>query len=332
MRTYTRTRRYISLALVACLAGMLPGTARADGPERPWHQGVSEARKQTAQALFTQGSAMLERLKLREARAKYEAALSHWEHPQIRFYLAMVLQKLGQPLDAYENLRRAMAWGAGALEPEEEQDARRLMRALLETELAAIAVRCDEPGAQIALDGEPWFVGPGTERRVMLPGRHVITAQKQGYFPVIEAVASLAGQQSSLALALSEDEIRFRQRWPAWAPWAVIAGGAVAGLASAGWRAEARIHAGEAERAFHDACDAALPCPARAALLERGRRDERLAIGALAAGGLIAAGGVVLLWLNRPHPYHAEPGPGATLEVVPLFTGGATGLSARLTF
>lgn len=325
--------RHMALALLACLASMLPGAARGDAPERPWHRGISDERKQQAQALFTEGGDMLERLMLREARARYEAALSHWDHPQIRFYLATVLHKLGQPLDAYEHLRQAARWGAGVLEPAEEQEARRLMRALLETELAAIDVRCDEPGAQIALDGKPWFVGPGAERRLLLPGEHVITAGKQGYFPVVEGVTVLAGKQASLVLALSQDEILFRRRWSEWTPWAVVAGGVVTGLVSTSLRAEARIHFEEAEQAFQEECGAVLQCPvARSSLLDRARLEDRLALGALAAGGVIAAGGLIMTWLNRSHPYRTEAGDGADFEVVPLVGDGTAGVSARLSF
>jgi hypothetical protein len=332
MRTHTRTRPYIALALIACMAGTLPGPARGDGPERPWHRGVSEERKQMAQALFTQGGDMLERLILHEARARYEAALSHWDHPQIRFYLATVLQKLGQPLDAYEHLRLALQWGPEALEPEEEAEAHRLMRALLETELAAIAVRCDEPGAQVTLNGKPWFVGPGDQRRLLLPGEHVIAAEKRGYFPVLEGVTVIAGKQAAVALALSRDEIRFRRKWAAWKPWAVVAGGVVTGLVSTGLRAEARIHFAEAEQAFHDQCRERM-CPvAHLSLLDRARWEDRLALGALAAGGVIATSGLILAWRNRPRPYRAEAGDGADFEVVPLVLDGATGLSARLSF
>jgi tetratricopeptide (TPR) repeat protein len=333
MRTQHRTARYIALALVACMGGMLPVPGRADGPERPWHRGVSQERKQMAQALFTHGSDMLERLMLSEARASYEAALSHWDHPQIHFYLARVLHKLGQPLDAYEHLREAVGWGQAALEPEEEQEADRLMRALLETELAAITVRCDEPGAQVTLDGKPWFVCPGAERRLLLPGEHVITAEKRGYFPVVEGVTVVAGQQARLALALTEDAIVLQRRWSAWKPWAVVAAGVLTGLASTGLRAEARIHFEAAEQMFQDECGAALQCPVmRSSLLERARLEDRLGLGVLAAGGVIAAGGLFMTWLNRPHPYRTEAGDGADFEVVPLVGEGATGLSARLSF
>lgn len=332
MRTPRRTARYVALALIACVGSLLPGTARGDAPDRAWHRGVAEEQKQKAQALFAQGGELLERLLLREARARYEEALSHWDHPQIRFYLATVLQKLGQPLDAYENLRLAVQWGQGALEPDEQAAAHRLMRALLATELAAVVVRCDEPGAQVDLDGKPWFVGPGTERRLMLPGDHVITARKHGRFAMIERVTAAAGQQASLVLSLSPDEIRFRRRWPRWTPWAVIAGGVVTGMVSTGFRAEARLHFAAAEQAFEGECGAALPCRSQARLLDQARRQERLAAGTLAAGGAIVAGGLIIAWLNQPQPYHTQAGDGAVLEIVPLVGDGATGLSARLSF
>jgi tetratricopeptide (TPR) repeat protein len=318
------------------MAGMLPGPAWADTRPEPWHHGVSERRKQKARALFSDGGALFEQLLLREALARYEAALSHWEHPQIRLYLARVQQKLGRPLDAYEHLRQAMRWGPDALEPQDADDAERMTRALLETELAAIIVRCDEPGAEVSLDGTPWFVGPGVERTLIRPGEHVVRAAKPAHVPVLERVTVVAGTQAALALALSQDASPARRRWSVWTPWTLVASGAVAGLAGAGLRSESHIHFERAEQDYQQRCGDDPECRAsRSSLHDRARWEERLALGAFAAGGVLAASGLVMVWLNRPRSAHSAPGdgaPGTEVEIVPMVVDGATGVSARFSF
>lgn len=333
MHTNIPARRCVALVLATCMASMLPGPARGDTPPGAWHRGVSDERKQRARALFTEGGELLEQLMLREALARYEAALSYWEHPQIRLYLARVQQKLGRPLDAYENLRLAGQWGPGALTPQDEEDARRMTRALLETELAAIVVGCDEPGVEVALDGKPWFVGPGVERRLIRPGEHVVRADGRGYVPVLERVTVVAGTQASLALALRADVRPSTRRWSAWTPWAVVASGIAAGVVGIGLRSEASIHFERVERDFHERCGGAERCPAsRSSLHDRARWEDRLALGAFAAGGALAASGLVMAWLNRPRSYHGPPADGAELEILPMTLDGAAGISARFSF
>ena len=336
MLTRTRARPYFALALVTGLVGMLPGPAPADTRTEPWHDGVSEQRKQEARALFREGGALLEQLLLREALARYQAALSRWEHPQIRLYLARVQQKLGRPLDAYENLRQATRWGPGALDPHDAADAARMTRALLETELAAIVVRCDEPGAEVSLDGTPWFVGPGVERALIRPGEHVVRAAKPAHVPVLERVTVVAGTQTALAVALAKDAGPARRRWSTWTPWAVVASGAVTGLLGAGLRSEARIHLERAEWDYQQRCGDDPECRAsRSSLHDRARWEERLARGAFAAGGALAAGGLVMAWLNRPRSVSSADGhggSGAEVEILPMIMDGATGLAARFAF
>jgi hypothetical protein len=276
-------------------------------------------------------------LLVREALASYEDALSHWEHPQIRLYLARVQQKLGRPLDAYENLRQAIRWGPGALAPHEEEDAARMTRALLGTELAAIVVRCDEPGAEVSLDGKPWFVGPGVERTLVRPGEHVVRAAKPAHVPVLERVTVVAGTQAALALALGQDARPARRRWSVWTPWTMVAGGAVAGLVGAGLRSESRIHFERAEQDLQNRCGDDPQClGSRSSLHDRARWEERLALGAFAAGGALAASGLVMAWLNRPrsHDRAADDGSGGgtDIEIMPMVGDGATGVSARFSF
>ncbi|XXX81657.1 hypothetical protein WMF30_23145 [Sorangium sp. So ce134] len=300
-------------------------------PPPPWHHGVSEERKRKAQALFEEARELHRRMMLAEARAKYEEALASWEHPELRLYLGRALASIGLPLLAHESLRMALQWGPGSLDPDAEQEARAAMRALVEQELAAIEIRCDEPGAAVLLDGKPWFVGPGARRRIVTPGEHVVTARKGGHFTVVKPIVVLAGKEASGQLALSVDTVVTRQRWPAWLPWATLGAGAALGIAGGGllWRAD--TDHGEAHQRFQGSCHPSCAPSARDEY-DGSVLESRLAIGAFIAGGATAIAGTVLLFMNRPETYRTEDRGGVKVELRPAASLDAAMLSGRLVF
>lgn len=324
-------RSTAQLLLPIALVALCAGPARAQGSPPPWHQGVSEERKQRAQALFEEARELHRRVMLAEARTKYEEALASWEHPELRLYLGRVLASMGLPLLAYESLSLSLRWGPGWLAPELEQQARAAMRSLVEREIAAVEIQCDEPGAAVLLDGKPWFVAPGTGRRMVMPGEHVVVARKNGYFTVVRPILVSAGKEASGRLALGVDAVVTRQRWPAWVPWATIGAGAALGVVGGGlmW------HSGTS----HRSTDARLqkecvPSCAPSDSDEYGASvlENQLGIGALIAGGATVVTGTVLLFLNRPQSYRTEDPGGVKLELRPAASLGGAGLSARLVF
>ncbi|MGK3972604.1 hypothetical protein WMF38_12910 [Sorangium sp. So ce118] len=273
---------------------------------------------------------------LAEARAKYEEALAFWEHPDLRLSLGRALEGIGLPLPAYESFRLALRWGPGSLPAEKEQQAREAMRALVEQELAAIEIRCDEPGAAVLLDGKPWFVGPGTERRLVLPGEHIVTARKKEYYVVVKPIIVLAGKRASGTLRLSMDAMITERRWhAAWAPWALAGAGATLGLLGAGLTWRATVHHDEAERAlqvdFRRACG--LRCaPKDVSAYDQALLENRLAIGSFIAGGAALITGGVLVYMNRPRSYRTEDRGDVKIELAPAVSDSAAGLSTRFSF
>ncbi|MGK4005290.1 hypothetical protein WMF31_21860 [Sorangium sp. So ce1036] len=310
-----------------------PATAGSSSPPLPppWHNGVSEEQKQRAQALFTEARALHRSMMLAEARAKYEEALAAWEHPELRLYLGRVLKSIGLPLLAYENLRLSLRWGPGSLDPEREQEARAALRALVTQDLAAIEIRCDEPGAAVLIDGKPWFLGPGTARRMVTPGEHVVMARKDGYFTVVEPLLVLAGKEASGQLALSVDTLIVHRRWPEWLPWATLGAGAALGLAGGGlmWHARAE-HSTTYDQLKRDCDPSCAPKPSDEHAPSVTKND--VALGALIAGGATALAGTVLLFLNMPQSYRTEDRGDLKLEIRPAASLDTASLSARIVF
>ncbi|WP_437737602.1 hypothetical protein [Sorangium sp. So ce1335] len=320
-------RLLLPIALVALCAA----PARAQTPVPPWHHGVSEERKQRAQVLFEEARELHRRMMLAEARAKYEEALASWEHPELRLYLGRALRNIGLPLLAYESLRSALRWGPGSLDAEQEQEARAALRALVEQELATIEIRCDEPGATVLLDGQPWFVGPGAERRMVLPGEHVVTARKSGYFTVVKPIFVFAGKEASGQLALSVDAVVTRQRWATWVPWATLAAGTALGLAGGGLMWQAHTEHGDTDKRLRNGCIRSCETSDSDAY-DPSVLENQLGIGALVAGGATAITGTVLLFMNRPQSYRSEDRGGVKVELRPAASFDAASLSARLVF
>ncbi|MCG8418493.1 MAG: hypothetical protein MJE77_11175 [Proteobacteria bacterium] len=230
-------------------------TFEADVNTLPWHRGVPEQRKEEARALLAEAATLTEELRFLDAIAKYQQALSHWDHPEIRFELSRAVFQAGRPLDAWNHLQRAWQWGPDALIGRDGERAREFGQTLLRDHLAIIEVRCDQPDVVVALDGKVLFRGPGVDDHVVDPGEHVLSAKRAGYFSLVKSVSLSAGQRGVIVLELSPDRLVQRQRWPSWKPWAVAGAGVAVGLMGVGLLAQARHNFGRAGDTFRDHCN-----------------------------------------------------------------------------
>src|SRR5262249_3575172 len=89
--------------------------SKAAGESTPWSRGVSEASQQRALDLFREGNVYFEQSKYTEAVALYEQALTSWDHPNIRFNMAICLINMRQPLVAWTHLQQALRFGEAPL-------------------------------------------------------------------------------------------------------------------------------------------------------------------------------------------------------------------------
>jgi len=137
--------------------------------ERPWAENIPSAQQEQALLLFGEANKLFEDSQHLAALAKYREALKVWDHPAIRYNAAVALIHLDQPLNAYENLEPALRYGEAPLGPETYQQAL-TYRKLLLGQLAELKVTCAEQRAEVMLDGQSLFVGPGEAARRLLPG------------------------------------------------------------------------------------------------------------------------------------------------------------------
>lgn len=322
-------------------------TGHAEDPagnaaDRPWARGVSPEDQEIALARFAEGNILLKDSLFAQAADTYREALAHWSHPRIHYNLALALLSLDQPIAVYENLQAAMRYGADGLDPDKHNQARGYL-ALIGQQLARIEVRCDEPGAEVTLDGKLLFTGPGSQKTLVRIGEHRLIASKRGYLTASRPISLLPGQELRVGLELMAlDRVtESRRHWSAWKPWTVVGGGTALALAGGylHWQSSQGFLA--YDEGVADECDDG--CPDGVSEDLRARHDramlqQRLAIASYAAGGVALATGMVLAYVNRARVVHVDLSDNggsvasAATAVTPMVSPDGIGASATFRF
>ncbi|WP_428265512.1 hypothetical protein [Haliangium sp.] len=286
----------------------VPARPEAD---RPWARGVSPAARARAQTLHREGYRRLLEGSPDEALAVFHEALVHWDHPGIHFKLALVEKHLGRLLEARASIERALRYGDYVPPPLSAAERRQAiaMRDEIHRQIAAVWIRSDEPAVAVTIDGHA-LSSLGTTPVWLLPGAHRLIASKSDYVSVTRSLVLHPGQRIQVDLHLAPRR-RGPRRWAAWKPWAMLAAGvaAEAGGAALHWRARREL------RAYHgalsdvrDGWPCPMSCPPRrrtyelTALVDRANGYRRAAIVADVAGAVVIAGGIALIYANRPWP------------------------------
>ncbi len=309
---------------------------------RPWADGVSDERQQKANQLLEEGNQLLFELLFTEALAKYERAVEQWNHPAIRFNMAVSLYNLGRLVKAHENLQQALRYGDAPLEASVYEQAMRYQK-LLDAQLAELIVICDEEGVEVALDGKHLFTGPGKARRRLLPGEHQIVGSKDGFLPETRLMKLVPGSPETVSLSLvSVDEavVVTQRRWQRWKPWATVGAGVAVGLAGLALRLQAGSNFDRYDREVGLVCPGPDGCETvddellaeSDGLRSRGIWQNRIGMSLLVTGGVAAAAGMTLVLLNQPRAVRLSRSERATLSVAPMVSPTALGVSGHLSF
>jgi hypothetical protein len=330
--------------LLLLVAGILAATSaelRAAGeepavaPERPWAKNVSQVRQDEALLLYEEANKLFEDSQHAAALAKYREALKVWDHPAIHYNAAVALIYLDQPLAAYENLEAALRFGTAPFNAETYQQAL-TYRKLLRGQLAELKVTCAEPGAEIALDGRPLFVGPGEATQRLLPGPHQLVARKPVFLTETRSLTLLPGKPASETLRLQDIRTlptKTVRRWPVWKPLAVVGAGVLVAAIGVPFSLLSKSNFDVLDTWTRENCSNSgsgcatgmVPPPSAIAARDRGRVDNVIALSLFSVGAAAAATGVVLAIMNQPHAVPADQAPRAL--VTPLVGPGAIGVS-----
>jgi hypothetical protein len=310
-------------------------------PDKPWANGVSAEEQSAALAIYREGNAEFEESRYAQALALYRSALTHWDHPGIRFNMAVCLINLDQPLEAHQHLEAALRFGDAPLGSEAYAQGL-TYRKLLDGQLASVTVSCETPDAEVTLDGAPLLRCPGKASKLLIPGSHQVVATKRGFETETTSLVLLPGKEHVHAVELAPVRVTTTtlvRRWDAKLPW--IVGGSGLGLAVLGGIA---LLVADSEYTKYDE-QLAEHCPSGCGpgpgMLDprwasvpdgvakherRGNVANIVGVTLLVVGGAATAAGVVGVYLNQPR---VEPtGP----TIVPAADRHGASASLRWTF
>jgi hypothetical protein len=272
----------------------------------PWAQGIAKPRQEQANALFDEANQLFAQQAHGPALDKYQAAIALWDHPMIRFNMAVTEIRLDRILDADRDLERAMRFGQAPFTPALYQQALDYQR-LLRGRIGDIEVDCGQTEVQVLLDGKPWFECPGTHRVRVIAGEHVIVGERPGFLTSSARVFVAGGGVTTQRVDLVSLEAASRLEYPRprWVPWSIAGGGAAIAAGGLGFYLAGKNQLESFHRDFANLC--ARGCSADLsdhALLRRERDGAvlkgKIAVSMMVAGGAVTVGGVVLAILNRP--------------------------------
>ncbi|HUS27063.1 MAG TPA: tetratricopeptide repeat protein [Kofleriaceae bacterium] len=137
-----------------------------------------------------------------QALVLYREAVVHWDHPAIRYNMAVCLIEMNEPLEAFEMLERALKFGEAPLGAEKLEKGKAYRKELL-GQLAQLDITCTTERSGVTLDGQPLLACPGKVQRVVAPGRHVIVGRREGFIPYTQDFTAVAGATTTYDVTLS---------------------------------------------------------------------------------------------------------------------------------
>lgn len=325
----------VTSILLACPAG------HGQPHEKPWNRGVSADQRAAAEALFIEANILSDDGFYATAVTKYDAAIDLWPHPAFYYNRALILIDLDLPVQAYKDMEAALAHGPTPLEVDPIEARKKHVEGQnylkqLDSKLATLEVHCDAPGAEVTLNGNVLFVGPGRFRDKVRVGLYQLSATRPGYQPDIRQIVLTPGSEQSVELILYD--VRVERRWSPWKPWAVFATGLAAASAGAvlHWQADGAVT--ELDRDFGALCSAGcrnMDAENLGELVTRRNRANNLSLAArltYAGASLAVVTGSVLLLLNRKRSVKHRVGDSNRVSLIPMIATDTLGMQSQLRF
>jgi hypothetical protein len=287
---------------------LLASTAYAQ--KSPWSEGISDDQKAQAKTLLDAGNAKFVEHDYTAALEKYTAAVAVWDHPAIRFNMVRCLVQLGRNLEAADNLDKALQYGAAPLEAQIYDEAIGYQK-LLASQIGSVTVSCDQTGVQVTLDGKPLASCPTQARQRVLAGPHQLVGERAGLLTRKLDVVAIGGQAKDVEIRLDPPEraARITHRWPSYLPWTVFGGGLALVGAGALVGALGSSEMKSFDKFVDDRCTGQC-APGQLAdvmyLKDGAELKSHIGVGLAITGGLAAATGAVMLYLNRGRTVYPE--------------------------
>lgn len=292
------------LLLIAALLAASPALAAPP----PWADGVPEATQDKANAIYEEGNTLFAQQAHAPALEKYRAAIALWDHPRIRFNLAVTLIRLDRPLEAADELEKALRFGDAPFDKALYQQALDY-QALLKGRVGYVEATCAKAGAKATLDGKPWFDCPGTQRVRVMAGEHIVEGKLEGWVPATSGRVVVGGGSSAkvdIAMKSIESAVVIKYRYPRWIPFTITGTGLAVGIgglfAYLSGRSQMNTFEDEFASTCPMGCEADLSAPNHKLL--RDLRDGAelkgsIGIGLMIGGGAVTIAGAVMVIMNR---------------------------------
>jgi hypothetical protein len=306
-----------------------PGLSAADST-KPWAQGVSQAQQDKANAIFDEGNALFAKQAHAPALEKYKEALKLWDHPLIRFNLAVTLIRLDRPLEAADALEGALRFGDAPFDKQHYEEALNY-QSLLKGRVGYIEASCSQAGANVLLDGKPWFSCPGKQKIRVMAGEHALVGELRNYLTSSQRIVVAGGATATdtLKLVPLSDAVILKYPYQRWIPYAITGTGAAIGLGGLFVWLAGRSQMTDFQDNFARDCPTGCAKDLADKPLLRDLRDSaelkgKIGISMMVAGGAVTVGGIVLAIVNRPQRSLPK------IEVAP--TAGGISASTRWSF
>lgn len=283
---------------------VLLATTRAYADDVPWAKGISDATQAQANELYAQGNELFAHQDNAGALEKYQAAIALWDHPRIRFNMAVTLIRLDRILEAADSLDAALKYGDKPFSPDLYQ---RVLddQQLVQGRVGEIEVSCQQGDVHLLLDGKPFAICPATRKQRVLAGEHVLLGEKKDFMTVSKRVIVVGGKTATddISLVPIESAVILKYRYPRWMPYTVAGTGAAIALGGLGiyFAGKSQMDKFEADFAMQcmQGCKADLSDqPLLADARDSAKLKGKIGIGLMVGGGAVAVTGAVLAVIN----------------------------------
>ncbi len=274
--------------------------------EQPWETGVSQENRDKANQIFAEANALFAQQAHQPALEKYNEAIKLWDHPLIRYNMAVSLIRLNRTLEAADSLDAALRFGQAPFTAEHYMQAIDYQN-LVGKLVGNIEAKCSQDGVQILLDGKPWFQCPGSKKQRVLAVEHVIVGEKKEFATKSRhlVVAARATASAELTLESFDSVVKYEYPSPRWLPWTVTGTGVAVALGGLAFWFAGRNQMDKFEADFAMGCPTGCEADLSQHTLLADARDSaqfkgKVAVTMMITGGAITIGGVVWAIINRP--------------------------------
>ncbi len=291
----------------------------------PWDDGVPPETQDAANVLYKQGNVLFAQKAHAAALEKYRAAIALWDHPGIRYNMAVSEMRLDRTLEALDDLERALRYGDAPFTPELYTQALDYL-ALLGKQVGTIEASCTQSGTSVLLDGKQWLVCPASQRARVLAGEHTLVGEGSGYMTRSRRVFVTGGAAVSeqLALVTERDAMVVTYRYRRWVPFAIAGTGVSIALGGLAFWVAGQNQMDHFDTALAKRCGSGCEPDLSDQPELRDQRDSAqlkgtIATWMVAVGSATGIAGALLVALNRPRrtlpSLSVETGGGATVRV-----------------